>query len=206
MLSQTQTRFARCIRLFGKQEYNHVSIGLDPELREVYAFSRPQHNAVLLGSLNKEALDRYTLRRNNSVPVVVFRISITENEYEWITATIRNILYNRQYMYNLFSVLTYPLIKGFATYRAYTCIEFVAYLLQHTGRLLDKPCCRYTPDELLNEFQSDMIYKGDIRGCMVQTGEGSQYFEPFDRKMFVQSIKAFCVLTVRTCFRYSVNG
>ena len=60
MISQTGTKFAKSIRKIGKQQYNHSSISLDEDLRRTYGFARPQHNAVLMGRLVRESLERYT--------------------------------------------------------------------------------------------------------------------------------------------------
>lgn len=201
LLSQTQTRFAKVIRLLGKQKYNHAAISLDAEFLEVYAYARPQHNAVLLAHLVHESLDRYTLRRADDVPVVVFKIPVSEAEYEWVSDTVDEMLDNKEYLYNLFSVLSYPVIKGFSVRNTFTCIEFVSYILQHMGLLTSKRCWRYKPDDLLDELNAQIVYKGDVRGCMSLNPGDGMYFSPFSRKLFVDSIKTLCILIKRTCLR-----
>lgn len=204
LISQTQTRFAKCIRKIGRQQYNHAAISLDSEFREVYAFARPRHKAVLLGRLVRESLERYTLGSDSSVPVVVFRIAVSEGEYEWTVTAIHRILNDPEYMYNLFSVLTYPFFGGFETYKAFTCIEFVAYILKHMG-MTDKPCCKYKPDELLTQLQSKIIFKGDIRECMVASGNMS-YFAPMNRELYIESAKALGILLKRTCSNRRISN
>lgn len=201
MISRTQTKFARCIRKIGRQQYNHASVSLDDNLNEVYAFSRPQHNAVLLGRLVRESLERYTLGRSAEVPVVVFRVPVTEQEYIQISGIIENMLDNTDYMYNLFSVLTYPVTKGFATYKAFTCIEFVAYVMNEIGYLQEKPYWRYKPDDLLTELDEKIVYKGDIRMRMSGDYTGPDYFAPFTPVYMIRSIITLCRLIVRTCNR-----
>ena len=61
VLSRTQTRFGRCIRLVARQQYNHVSIALDPALTQLYAYARPRQYALLQGGLVRETQDRYTV-------------------------------------------------------------------------------------------------------------------------------------------------
>jgi hypothetical protein len=50
------------------------------------------------------------------------------------------------YLYNLFSVLLFPIMKGFETYKAYSCAEFVAHMLRTMD--IELPCgkheCAYT--------------------------------------------------------------
>lgn len=201
MISKTQTKFAKCIRKIGRQQYNHASVSLDANLGAVYAFSRPQHNAVFLGRLVRESLERYTLGRNAEVPVVVFRIPVTEKEYLQISGIIEKMLDNTDYMYNLFSVLTYPVTKGFATYKAFTCIEFVAYVMSKIGYLQEKPYWRYKPDDLLTELDEQIVYRGDIRKRMSDEYTGPDYFAPFTWDYMLKSVITMCRLIARTCNR-----
>ncbi len=200
LLSQTQTKFAKAIRKIGKQEYNHASISLDDSFLRVYSFARPQHNAVLLGGLVKESLIRYTLQSTESVPVEVFKISVSEEEYNNIENAINKMANNPEYMYNLFSVLSYPLTKGFCVNNTFTCVEFIAYILQGLGYLNNKRRCQYTPDDLASELSEYCIYKGDVRGCLPNTNDGMDYFAPFTMHLFYLSIKAFFKLVKRTSF------
>ncbi len=201
VLSQTQTKFAKIIRLFGKVQYNHAAISLDGELNSIYAYARPQHNAVLLARLVKESLERYTLRGKAAVPVVVIRVPVTEEQYKWVEDTLGLMYNNPEYMYNLFSVLTYPITKGFAVENTFTCIEFVSYILQKLGYLTEKECYQYKPDDLLSPLEALIFYRGDIRGCMKNNPGDGSYFAPFTIALFVKSIKEFSRLLVRTCMQ-----
>lgn len=200
LLSQTQTKFAKAIRKIGKQEYNHAAISLDESFSEVYSYARPQHNAVFLGGLVKESLARYTLLSDDSVPVAAFKIPVSDSEYIKIKETIKKMENNPDYMYNLFSVLSYPLTKGISVSNTFTCVEFVVYIMQNMGYLTDKQSCRYKPDELAEQLDKYCVYKGDIRGCLPNTDDGASYFAPFTVKLFYKSVKAFLKLVKRTSF------
>lgn len=200
ILSRTQTKFAKMIRFFGKQEYSHASICLNDDFTEVYAFARPQHNAIFLGGLVQESLSRFTLQRNASVPISVFKLSVSEQNYEWIKETIETMKNNPDYMYNLYSVLSYPVIRGFAVKKAFTCVEFVTYLLQHSGYLQEKKRYRYTPDDLALELQDYLLYKRDVRECLPESTFDEDYFAPFTMELFYLSVRKLCRLTIRTCF------
>ncbi|MBQ5917447.1 MAG: hypothetical protein IIW92_02640, partial [Lachnospiraceae bacterium] len=128
MISQTGTKFAKSIRKIGKQQYNHSSISLDADLRRTFGYARPQHNAVLMGRLVRESLERYTLGKDEPVQIAVFKVPVTEEQYEWVKKEIALRLNNEEYMYNLLSVLTYPFVKGYSVENMFTCIEFVAYI------------------------------------------------------------------------------
>lgn len=40
VVSQTGTYFSRLLRAVNREPYNHVSIGLEPELKRLYSFGR----------------------------------------------------------------------------------------------------------------------------------------------------------------------
>ena len=118
MISQTNTRFARLVRKFGKTHYNHAAVALDEELEQLYAFARPKHKAVLLARLVKENVHRYTLGKEQTVNVVIFKIDVTMRQYLWVKNTIEQIYADKEYIYNLLSVFNY---KIFQTCRTNSC-------------------------------------------------------------------------------------
>ncbi len=197
MLSRTCTKFARCIRKFGDVKYTHASISLDADMSNVYGFARPQHNAVLLGRLVKESLERYTLHGEESVPVVVLAIPVTKEQYDWVRETIDRIYSDPEYMYNLFSVLSYPITKGFACYKSYTCVEFVVTILKRVGYSFENPAYQYKPDDLLRMFADYVVFRGDVREVLSDYGDTS-YFAPMSRAVFVRSTKAVFRLSWRS--------
>ena len=198
LISQTGTKFAKTIRKIGKQQFNHSAISLDPDLRRTYGFARPQHNAVLMGRLVRESLERYTLGTDEPVEIAVFKIPVTEEEYKWVKNELAIRLNNKEYMYNLFSVLTYPIIKGYSLENMYTCIEFVAYILKGLGHLKEKPACKYTPDDLLICFKDNLVYRGDVRGLMTYNPKNKKYFAPVSMKVVVGNAKGLLRLILRT--------
>ena len=94
IISKTPTKFGKLIRKLGHQKYNHASIALDDDLSHIYAFARKKHNAPLLGWLVRESLDRFTLRRDVSVPVIAFKIPVTDKQYEDIYNIVHEMLDN----------------------------------------------------------------------------------------------------------------
>jgi len=201
VISRTPTRFAYFIRKFGNLCYNHAAISLTADLSQIYAFARPQHNALLVARLVPESLERYTLRKNTPVPIVVFRLDVSDEQYNWVKDTINSIQNDPEYMYNLFSVIFYPFIKGFKTYKAFSCVEFVAYILNHLGYSLNKPRYRCTPDDLLAMLSDKIVYEGDIRGRMAAVNCDGTYFAPMTAKIIRESVKNIFEISKRSLFR-----
>ncbi|MBR2491057.1 MAG: hypothetical protein IKB65_06210 [Ruminiclostridium sp.] len=179
ILSRTQTKFGRCIRKVARQQYNHASVALDDGLEEVYAFARPNRYDLLSGRLVRERRDRFTMGNGRPVPVAVYRIPVTQVQAHWVRATVRTMAEDPEYLYNLFSVLTYPVLKGFSVWKAYSCVEFAAFLLRSLGLLgEEKPLCSYRPDDLASLLADHLVYRGDIRDCLPPTADEGYFAHP----------------------------
>lgn len=187
VISKTATKFGYVLRKVGKVRYNHASVALDAELNEWYSFARKQYQTVLLGGCVLENMERYTLRKTSDVQVVIFRIPVTVEQYCMLRNTVYDIKNDEEYMYNLLSVLTWPLTKGFSTYKAYSCIEFTMTMLGKIGFSLDKPMYRYTPDELLGLLSEYAFFQGNLLDYKAVTKTDDTFFQPMTFRQIIQS-------------------
>ncbi len=187
IISQTATRFGYVLRKVGRVKYNHAAIALDAELKEWYSFARKQHKTALIGGMVKESVERYTLRKRSHVEVTIFRIPVTNAQYLQLQRRINSIRQDDEYKYNLFSVLTYPVTKGFSVYKAYSCIEFVMSMLEGVGYELQKPAPQYTPDDLLQIFEKYIWFQGNLLEYKPLYGRDDAYFEAMEWKQYIQS-------------------
>lgn len=204
MISQTNTKFAGLVRRFGRTEYNHAAVALDVELEQLYAFARPKHKAVLLARLVKENVYRYTLGKEQTVNVVIFRIEVTQRQYLWVKNTIEQIYNDKEYIYNLLSVLSYPFSQGFSTYKAFSCIEFAVFILKALNYELAKPLYRYKSDDLLQLLQGNEWFRGDILEYKTDNVYDQEYFSPMTFQMIWESTVTLWGLFVRTfLYRHS---
>lgn len=198
MISQTNTRFAGLVRKFGRTQYNHAAVALDVELEQLYAFARPNHKAVLLSRLVKENVYRYTLGKEKIVDVVIFKIDVTNDQYRWVEKTIEQIYNDKEYIYNLLSVLSYPVSRGFSTYKAFSCIEFAMFILKALNYDIPKPLYRYKPDDLLHLLCGNIWYQGDILEYKPDSEYDQEYFSPWTFQIFWESVVTFAGLLTRT--------
>lgn len=177
IISKTNTKFGRLIRKFGGIQYNHASIALDSELSEIYSFARQRHSLVLTGKLVRENISRFTLNIATNVDVTIFEVPVTNEQYEEVKKLISDIYNDKDYLYNLFSVLTYPLTKGLSVYKAFTCNEFAMYILKLLGHELKKPLYQYKPDDLLNMLSDKIFYQGNLLEYVVEKTAETDYFD-----------------------------
>ena len=198
VISQTPTKFAGCIRKLGKTTYNHAAISFDKDLKEIYAFARPNYHAVLLGKLVRESYSSYTLNKDKKVPVMIFKLEVSADEYYRMRNVIQRIKNDPEYVYNLFSVLTYPVIRGFRVRKTFTCIEFIMHIIKHLGYPLTKPCHKYKPDELVTLLSDNLVYKGDIRKVMDKRNVDHRFFDHLSFDMKVKSVCQLYMLCKRS--------
>lgn len=198
IISKTNTRFGRLIRKFGKIQYNHASIALDNELSEIYSFARQRHSLVLSGKLVRENISRFTLNIATTVDVTIFEVSVTEEQYAEVKKLIYDIYNDREYLYNLFSVLTYPLTKGLSVYKAFTCNEFAMYVLTILGHKVEKPLFQYKPDDLLEILKDKVYYQGNLLEYVKEKSAVTDYFDGIGISDIQESAKCISKLLFRT--------
>lgn len=187
IISQTATRFGYALRKVGRVTYNHAAIALDADLQEWYSFARKQHKTALIGGMVKESVERYTLRKRSYVQVTIFRIPVTNEQYTELQKQIDWIWQDEEYKYNLFSVLTYPITKGFSVYKAYSCIEFVMTMMKRLGYDLQKPIPEYTPDDLLQMFEDCIWFQGNLLDYKSADLRDDVYFAAIKKEQYIQS-------------------
>lgn len=197
-ISSTYTIFGKTIRTFGRVRYNHASISLDEAFKEIYSFGRQKHAAVLTGKLVKENISRFTLDKVSNVDVAVFKVPVSEEQYDDIVEFIHSVYTDREYLYNLFSVLTYPLTKGLSVYKAFTCIEFIMYLLTRVGMEFDRPLYEYKPDDLLELLKEDMMYQGNLLEFVEEKKANTDYFDRLSVPEYKESAVCLSKLLART--------
>jgi hypothetical protein len=198
VLTATQTNFARCIRYFGRTKYNHASVSLDEGLTRMYSFARPQKYSFFKGRCVRETLDRFTMREGRSVPAVIFRIPVTAYEHRRIKKFIRRIYNDKEYMYNLISVISYPLTHGFPTYKALSCTEFTSLVLKKMGFPMPYKPWSYKPDDLISILGEYTIYKGDLSDYMTDEIKSRNFFEEISFDMFISNLTAAARIILRT--------
>lgn len=190
IISSTPTKFGRLIRTIENLKYNHSAISFDEDLSEVYAFARQKHSVLLTGKLVEENLSRYTLNKVNYIDSVIFKIPVTDKQYKKAKKIIQDVQYDKEYMYNFLSVLSYPVLGGLSVYKSFSCVEFVVFLLSQIGFNFSKPCCKYTPDDLYEIFKNHIIFEGNLCTVWKSTNRQSIYFDHISKEDFIQSIIA----------------
>lgn len=205
LLSRTTTAVGSLVRHFGNVYYNHSALALDKDLSRLYSFGRPEHVSLFRGRFVKETIHRYLGNSKKNIPAVIIEIPVTEKQYFELEQKIQEIESDREYMYNLMSVLTYPIIGGFRVYKSYSCIEFVIAMLQMFDYSLNLPACKYTPDDVYRLYQNYIIYDGDLNHYTQYEKKDESYFSKLTFALFCLNIFGFYKLMKRFMFSFFIE-
>lgn len=161
LFTDTGTYLSRAINFFTKQSLNHVSIGFDDELREVYSFGRKQPRNPLSGGFVRENI-RGDFLKNAKCAVYAFQI--TESDYVKIMQNIKEIEADQdKYKYNFIGLLGFLLKIEINRKYALFCSQFVAKVIQDSQSFaISKPNCFTTAEDIRELTGMQLIFKGRL--------------------------------------------
>ncbi len=165
VFTKTGTWLSKTLNFFESSEYIHVSLGLDNPFNNLYSFGRTKLNNPFSGGFVIEDLSKGLYKRFENAPICVYRLKVTEKQYEMLQKEISTFLIAQQdYRYNfigLFGVwFNYPINRN----SHFFCSQFVSLTLTHAGIYnpkktlgLIKPC------DLLKIKSLELMYRGTIK-------------------------------------------
>jgi hypothetical protein len=152
----TNTNMGKLIRFFTRNQYSHVTVAFDKDLRNMYSFARYHINSPISGGFVVEQPERYLIG-NNDVTIKICELPVTEEEYERIKTEVSFFQQNKEEMiYNTLNAVLSLLKRRISVKNTYTCLEFVTYLLRYPNMLAIK--------ELERSFEKYVVYHGSLKG------------------------------------------
>ncbi len=187
ILSKTLTRPAKIICKYTGGKYSHASISLDKDLNEMYSFARFKYHTPLVSGFTKETINSLSLGRADDVKIKVFRIPVTERQYNKLEKQINYFKRNsKKYMYNLFGLIFYPMGIEFNIKNTYICTEFVSKCLASLG-IQEKKLMRnrITPDQLLEILIKYEYYSGTLANYCKTLNHEAESLDFFEKENFL---------------------
>jgi len=162
ILSATPTRTGALLRIFTKDPFNHSSISLTEDLKEMYSFARYKANNMFVGGLVKEFPQRLSLGKERKVSIKVFKIPVSDKQYEDVKSFIITLRDDEERnIYNSLAVIGFPFGWGLDTYKAYTCSDFVMKTLLTGGIVSDSYKDKMiTPGQIEHLLEQYLHYSG----------------------------------------------
>lgn len=161
VFSSTPYKIGSMIRAVTGESFNHVSIALDSDMKEMYSFARRYYRTPLYGGFVRESTSRYYISGRRA-RIQICRIPVTPGQYQMLAQRLHRMLGNREYyLYNHLSIFTIMLRKPIPLKGAYTCVEFCVECLHELG-LPVTPGKYYTIGMLQHILKDQVIYEGPL--------------------------------------------
>ena len=163
ILTHTGTILSRIIRMFTGNEFSHVSLALDMDLKKMYSFGRLNPYNPFMGGFVHEYITKGTFGRFKNTRTKIYALEITDEQYEKIRNRIIDVKkHRRDYKFNvigLFAVGLHVRIQGQNTFY---CAEFIKHLLEEADINTELPIL-IKPEDFKKIDNLELVYKGYLR-------------------------------------------
>ncbi len=162
ILTNTNTKVSKFLRLFTGDEYNHVSIALSGDCSEMYSFARWIDWCPWIAGFARENVDEGVLAHHPETKCIIYDLEVSNKDYLVILKRLNKFLRNpRKYRYSFISI---PLMFFNIPYERkdlYVCSTFVSYILRDIVDI-DKNFTLIKPSDYSN-LQLNSVYEGKLR-------------------------------------------
>lgn len=163
ILTHTGTTLSKIIKGFTKDEFSHVSIALDIELKEMYSFGRLNPNNPFCGGFVHEYIDKGTFKRFYKTRAKVYSLEVTEEQYRSIKRNIDQIKNSKEdYKFNIIGLFAVGFHKKIKKQKSFYCAEFIKYVMEKADIKTDLPDI-VKPEDFKNIKELQEIYGGLLR-------------------------------------------
>ena len=164
VLTATGTLFSRCIGLYTKARYNHVSLCLDSEINEFYSFGRKFRWFPLIGGFVVEHIDSGVFKAFGNTTCAIYKLDVCDEQYEILKQSVDRFISNKKkYGYNLLGLLGVMMNIPLRRRNKYFCTQFVSTMLQESGvHYFGKDPSLVTPHDFFDIEELVPIYEGRL--------------------------------------------
>ena len=169
ILTQSGTFFSKLIRLFSRKPYNHASIALDKSLDKFYSFGRLKPRNAFIGGFVIERKNAGVFKIFKNAPSLVVELSITDEQYNNISETIKIFEQNKEeYKYDFVNLTIFFTKYRIPRKKRFFCSQFVAYILNTAGIKTPNPPERTQATDFVQMENSRVIYNGIIQDYSIE--------------------------------------
>ena len=200
VLIESYTGLGKILKKFTGYRYEHIAVSLDKSLTEFYSFSRKQHHHPFKAGFMREYRDYYAFEEYQKFYSKIFSIPVTDEQYKEIQDFIDKLLEDDEQIFNLFAMLTTPIVHGFRIYKAHNCMDFTARVIEMAGVKLNKPFFKYDIPDIEKLLDGYHVKEGYVKRLDSEGYE--KYVEPSSLSaMLIEFVQAVVKLTHRCLFR-----
>lgn len=156
---------SKCINVYTKEPYTHVSIAFDEELKELYSFGRLRPKNPIFAGFVKEDIVNGTYARFPNTRCALYSLEINNLQYKKLMRELDKFKKDgEKYGYNLIGLLgvmvNYPIERKYN----YFCSQFVSSLLKSSGiKLIDKDTGLTSPRDFRECRELNLVYEGSLQ-------------------------------------------
>lgn len=131
ILTHTGTNLSKLIKSYTKDEFSHVSIALDKELKQMYSFGRLNPYNPFWAGFVHESINEGTFKRFYLTKARIYSLEVTKSQYQKMQESIQKIEEEKkQYTFNILGLFAAAFRKKIAIKKSFYCAEFVKYILE----------------------------------------------------------------------------
>ncbi len=120
--------------LSGGYEYSHIAVCKDDRFEDFITFSRRRHYAPFDAGFMHETRGCYCFGTHDRVKLKVFRLPIDLRAKREVYHFLRHVERQQdKYLFNLYSMVTMPVLHGFVIDGAHNCMSFVGKVVELSG-------------------------------------------------------------------------
>lgn len=134
ILTYTGTILSKIIKSYTGDEFSHVSISLDPQLKQMYSFGRLNPYNPFWGGFVHEGINIGTFKRFPKTRAKIYSLEIEDEQYEKLKYAIFYIKKLRKYYkFNMLGLFAVGFKIKIKSDKSFYCAEFVKYLLEEAN-------------------------------------------------------------------------
>lgn len=134
VLTYTGTILSKIIKTYMGDEFSHVSLALDEELKYMYSFGRLNPYNPFIGGFVHENIKSGTFGRFKKTKSKVYSLEVDDEKYKVIQDTIKNIQEAEvPYKFNTIGLFAVAFNKKICQKNSFYCAEFVKHVLEKSG-------------------------------------------------------------------------
>lgn len=161
VLTHTGTTLSKIIKNYTKDEFSHVSISLDGQLKEMYSFGRLHPYNPFWAGFVHESINQGTFKRFNQTKAKVFSLEITNEQYNKVKENIKKIQ-KANYTFNIIGLFAAGFHKKIKKDHAFYCAEFVKYVMDKANIQTNLPDV-VKPEDFKSIQELQEVYEGMLK-------------------------------------------
>ena len=164
ILVKAMTGLGKFARKLTRYDYTHIAVSFDELLNDFFTFSRRNHYVALDAGIMHEYRSCYAYGDIEEFGAKVFKLPVSKEKLENIFKIVYDLENDKDYMFNVFSMATMPILHGFRIYKTHNCMSFVGLVIKETDSIeMKKQYWKYSIPELDKLMTDYLFFEGNLK-------------------------------------------